>query len=119
MLRSALLLIVLAIVFFLSNTFPLSWIHARKWELLAFWGCVTYLNHQLSKFGFANNRAYFVQFFLVSIVLRLIISLLFLAYFFKNHETELLKLIVNFFVLYLLFTGFEIYEMYRKLQRFS
>ena len=97
----------------------MSWLHPRKWELLAFWACLTYLNHQLSKFGFANNRDNFVQFFLASVVLRLIFSVLFFAYFFKNQESELLKLIVNFFVLYLLFTGFEIYELYRKLQRFS
>ena len=119
MLKTILLLLAIGIVFFLSNRFSLPWIHPRKWELLSFWACLSYLNYQLSNRAFANNRTHFVQFFLASTVLRLIVSVLFIWFFLYNHEPDVLKFISNFFVLYLLFTGFEIYDLYRKLQRFS
>ena len=50
---------------------------------------------------------------------RLLLSFVLLAYFLFQRIPQTYLFVSNFFVLYLLFTGFEIYGLYANLRRFS
>jgi drug/metabolite transporter (DMT)-like permease len=118
--RIVLLVILLAIVFFVADYFGLNaWLHPHKWYLLAFFACLSYLHYLLTQKGMANNRAKFVPFFMASSFSRLLLSFVLLAYFLFQRIPQTYLFVSNFFVLYLLFTGFEIYGLYANLRRFS
>jgi len=119
MLRIIILTIGLGLIFYFSPQIGLSqYLHEYKWIILAFFFAVSYLNHLLAQLGFANNRENFVQFYLGGIVTRLILSLIFVGVIAYMGTKDIYIFITNFFVLYLCYTGFEIYGLYRNLRHF-
>lgn len=120
MLRIIIVTFIIAILFYFAPQIGFdSWIHPRKWEILAFFFAVSYLNHLLVQMGFAKNRENFVQFYLGSITARMILSLIFIGTYLYSGVSNPNIFVVTFFVLYLCYTGFEIYDLYRKLRLFS
>ena len=120
MLRIVILTITLGLFIFIAPKIGLSqYLHSQKWMILAFFFAVSYLNHILMKLGFTKNRENFVQFYLGSITARLILSLIFIGTFLYSGTDTPYIFVINFFVLYLCYTGFEIFDLYRKLRHFS
>ena len=120
MLRIIILTVILGLVIYIVPEIGLSqYIHPQKWMILAFFFAVSYLNHILFNLGFAKNRENFVQYYLGSVTTRLILSLIFIGTFIYSGIPNPYIFIINFFVLYLCYTGFEIFDLYRKLQLFS
>ena len=120
MLRIIILTAILGLLIYLSSQIGLShYVHPQKWIILAFFFAVSYLNHILLNLGFAKNRENFVQFYLGSVTARLILSLIFIGIFVYSGIPNPYIFIINFFVLYLCYTGFEIFDLYRKLRHFS
>lgn len=118
--RIIILVFSLAIVFFVADYLGLNaWLHSLKWVLLAFFASLSYLHHLLMQRGMANDRAKFVPFFMASSFSRLLLSFVLLAYYLFERIPNAYLFVSNFFVLYLLFTGFEIYGLYANLRRFS
>ena len=118
MLRSTVATIILGIALFLAQRFgPDSIIHPYIWYILAFFWGLSFLIHRLMEFGMRNNREKFVTFYLSTIVGRIILSLVFIAIFLFNGLTDSLAFVLNFFALYLFYTCFEIYGLYRNLRR--
>ncbi|WP_266367542.1 hypothetical protein [Tellurirhabdus rosea] len=118
MFRSFLFTLVLAIVFFTAEQYrhP-AWLHPQWKAMLLFFLSVSFLLHRLMNIGFENNREKFVQMYMASLVARLLLSLVFVGYFLYR-KVELKQIfIVNFLVLYLCYTGFEIYTLSRNLRR--
>lgn len=119
MLKSALVFLCVLIVFFLADHFgPLDFLHDWKYLILAFFGALSYLFHILMDSSSGSRKDSFIQFYLTSVVIRLLACLIFVAValYLKVEESSLF--IINFFALYLFFTLFEIVGLYRKLQRF-
>jgi hypothetical protein len=120
MLRSFLATLLLGIVFFLAQRQGLNaWLHPSIWYMLAFFLGLSFLIHRLMEVGFRNNREKFVQFYLSTIVGRLILSLVFIGTFLYIGLPDPITFIGNFFALYLFYTCFEIYGLYRNLRRDS
>lgn len=120
MLRIILLTAIIALLIYITPQIGLSqYVHSQEWMILAFFFAVSYLNHILANLGFAKNRKNFVQFYLGSITARLILSLIFVGTFIYSGIQNPYLFIINFFVLYLCYTGFEIFDLYRKLRLFS
>ena len=120
MLRIIILTITLGLFIFIAPKIGLSqYLHPQKWMILAFFFAVSYLNHILLKLGFAKNRENFVQYYLGSVTARLILSLIFIGTFVYTGIKDPYIFVINFFVLYLCYTGFEIFDLYRKLRHFS
>jgi hypothetical protein len=120
MLRIIILAIVTGILFQFSSEIGLAtYIHPTKWYIWAFYGATAYLSHILMQLGFDNDRKYFVQFYLTTIISRMLLSLTFVGYFIYLDTPNIYIFISNFFVLYLCYTGFEIYDLYRNLQHIS
>ncbi len=97
--------------------FEMLW-HQHIWYILSFFISLSYLNQLLLKLGFSNNRENFVQFFLSTNIIRLLLSVVFIGAFAYSGVQNIKLFIIDFFVLYLCYTGFEIYFLYRKLQDF-
>ena len=118
MLRSTLATLLLGIVLFLAQRFHTdSFIHPHIWYILAFFFGLSFLIHRLMEIGLRNNREKFVTYYMSTIVGRIILSLLFIALFLYKGLTDSFIFIVNFFALYLFYTCFEIYGLYRNLRR--
>ncbi len=94
------------------------YVHTKIWIIFAFFLAIAFLNYQLMKFAFERNREKFIVFFMASVVIRLILSLIFLSTFIFIHLENAQLFVVNFFVLYLCLLVFEIFENSRNLQRF-
>ncbi len=120
MLRIILLTIAFGILFYIAPEIGLSqYVHAQKWVILSFFFAIFYLNHILMQMGFAKNRENFVQYYLGSITGRLILSLIFIGTYVYLGTPDLNTFIIDFFVLYLCYTGFEIFGLFSKLRDFS
>lgn len=118
MIRSLLATLALGIVFFLAQkTHYDSWLHPKIWYILAFFTGISFLVHRLMEMGFKNNRDRFVQFYLVTIIARLLLSLIFIGFLFYRGTDNKPLFVINFLVLYLFYTSFEIYGMYSNLRR--
>ena len=120
MLRIILLTIAFGLLFYIAPKIGLSqYVHAQKWVILSFFFAISYLNHILMNLGFAKNRENFVQYYLGSITGRLILSLIFIGTYVYLGTPDINIFIINFFVLYLCYTGFEIFGLFSKLRDFS
>lgn len=118
MIKSTLATLLLGIVLFLAQQFGAnSFIHPYIWYILAFFFGLSFLIHRLMEIGMRNNREKFVTYYISTIVGRIILSLIFIALFLYNGLTDSFIFIVNFFALYLFYTCFEIYGLYRNLRR--
>jgi hypothetical protein len=118
MLRTLIFTSTIGIVFFTAEYYNfLPSLPAEKWYILAFFFTISVLQHRVMSFGFQENRDQFVQFYLVTVVLRLILCVLFVGAFLYYKVSHPMGFVVTFFVLYLFYTFFEVLGLYRNLRR--
>jgi hypothetical protein len=117
-LRSTLATLVIGIVFFIVDSAGYSQgiLHPKIWHILAFYLALSFLIDQLMTQAFRNNREKFVQFYMSVSVARFIVCLLFIGVFLYYKVPDSLLFVANFFALYLFYTFFEIWGIYRKLR---
>jgi O-antigen/teichoic acid export membrane protein len=120
MLQSLILTFLLGIVFFLARYFQAdAWIHPFAGYMLLFFLAISYLIHRLMEVGMRNKREKFVEFYLSTVVVRLLLCIVFVGVSFYLGIDDIPLFISNFFALYLFYTFFEIYGLYRNLRRDS
>ncbi|GHB58909.1 hypothetical protein [Persicitalea jodogahamensis] len=120
MLRSILLTLVLGIAFFLVEHYGYGfYVHPWAKYMILFFLAISFLIHRLMEFGFRNKRDKFVEFYLSTVVARLLLCIAFVAVAFYFGVNNAPIFIANFFALYLFYTIFEIYGLYRTLRRDS
>ncbi|TLV01159.1 hypothetical protein [Dyadobacter luticola] len=118
MLRTLIATIILGIVLFLVQRYlPFPILHPYIWYILIFFFGLSFFAHRLMEFGLRNNREKFVTFYISTIVGRIILSLVFIGLFLYQGLTDSFLFVTNFFALYLFYTCFEIYGLYRNLRR--
>ncbi|MCF0060866.1 hypothetical protein MUK70_16625 [Dyadobacter chenwenxiniae] len=118
MLRTVAATIIIGIAFFLAQHFHFDrFLHPYIWYILIFFFGLSVFAHRLMEIGFRNNREKFVTFYIAVIVGRIILSLIFIALFLFKGLSDSFLFITNFFALYLFYTCFEIYGLYRNLRR--
>ena len=120
MARTIFLILFFTIAFFLADRFQLNLpLHEHKWYILAFFSALSFLFHSLVEQGKKNDSEKFIQFYLTSVVIRLLACIIFVFVFLINGLENKPIFLLNFFVLYLCFTAFEIYFLSTNLRRFS
>jgi hypothetical protein len=120
MLRTFLFTILLAIVFFVSEQYFVSpWLHPYWKILLVFFLSVSFLTHRLVETGLQGNQERFIPLYLAATVARLILGLAFAGFFLFRHIDDRRTFILDFLVLYICYTGFEIWTLTRNLRRDS
>ena len=108
----------MGIVLFLAQYFNYDqWIHPAIWYIYAFYTGLSFFMHRLMEFGNANDRKNFIKFYGYSIGARLILSIVFIGTLLYAGVSNVNLFIINFFVLYLFYTSFEIYGLYCNLRR--
>ncbi len=118
MLRNTIATAIIGIVFFIvQHFFRSDWVHPYFWYILTFFYGLSFLIFRLMEYGHKDNNKKFVSFYLSTVVGRLLLSLIFIGSFLYFGLTDSLLFIINFFVLYLFYTGFEIYGLYCNLRR--
>jgi O-antigen/teichoic acid export membrane protein len=118
MLRTFVATLILGIVFFLVQYLGAgAFLHPKIWYILIFFFGLSFFGHRLMEIGLRNNREKFVTFYIATIVGRMVLCLAFIAAFLYAGLTDSFLFIVNFFALYLFYTCFEIYGLYRNLRR--
>lgn len=116
---SIILFTVVSIVLFLANRFGLdSFIHEDIKYSMVFFGASSFLFHIIVNKGLERGREQFIPFYLSSVTLRLVLAMIFLVVFLLIDVENPSLFIINFLVLYLCFTLFEIINLYAKLRRF-
>lgn len=118
MVRTIIFTTVIGIGFFTAeHCHFLSTLPMEKWYILAFFFTISVLQHRVMFLGFQKNRERFVEFYLVTVVLRLILCILFVGAFLYYKVSRPLEFVITFFVLYLFYTFFEVLGLYRNLRR--
>ncbi len=118
MLRTVIFTGIIGLVFFAVERLGYgSILPSEKWFILAFFFAVYVFQHRLLEFGTDNNNKNFIQFFMASTVLRLILSVVFVGLFFHFGIKNTKMFTITFIVLYLFYTSFEIYGISAKLRR--
>jgi hypothetical protein len=120
MLRTILFTAALAIVFFVAERyFVLSWLHPDWKVLLVFFLSVSFLTHRLVETGLQGDQERFIPMYLAATVARLVLGLLFVGFFLFHGIEQRRAFVFNFLVLYICYTGFEIWGLNRNLRRDS
>ncbi len=120
MLRTLLFTTVLAIGFFVAEEYTATpWLHPYWKIILIFFLSVSFLTYQLVETGLQGNQERFIPLYLAATVARLILGLAFVSFFLFHHIEQRRAFILDFLVLYLCYTGFEIWTLTRNLRRDS
>ena len=120
MFRTLLFTVVLAIVFFVAEQYTVSsWLHPDWNVLLLFFLSVSYLTHRLVDTGLQGDQSRFIVFYLAATVARMILGLAFISFFLFRHIEQRRVFVLDFLVLYICYTGFEIWALSRNLRRDS
>ena len=107
----------LTIAIFVINTFASSGILSDYvWYINIFFLVLTWLTHWLSKKGVDGDPLDFSNYFLSASAIRLLLSAAILVGYFYLVNFENVTFLVNFFIIYLLYTGFEIITLLTNLR---
>ena len=120
MLRTFLFTIIVAIVFFVAERYSVSpWLHPGWKILLVFFLSVSFLTQRLVETGLQGNQERFIPLCMAATVARLILGLAFVGFFLFQHIEQRRAFVLDFLVLYICYTGFEIWTLTRNLRRDS
>lgn len=120
MLRTFLFTFFLAIVFFVAEHYCVSsWLHPSWKILLGFFLSVSLLTNRLVETGLQGNQERFILFYLAATIARLVLSLAFVGFFLFRHIDQRRVFVFDFLVLYICYTGFEIWTLRRNLRHDS
>lgn len=87
--------------------------------LLLFFGSVSFLTHRLVSTGLQDNQERFVPLYLAATVARFVLGLAFVGFFLFRQIDQRRIFVFDFLVLYICYTGFEIWTLTRNLRRDS
>ncbi|AKD56402.1 hypothetical protein [Spirosoma radiotolerans] len=120
MIRVSLFTAFLAIVFFVAERYSAAaWVHPNWKVLLLFFLSVSFLTHRLVETGLQGDQERFIPLYMAATVARLILGLALVGFFLFNHIEQRRIFILDFLVLYICYTGFEIWTVTRNLRRDS
>ncbi|WP_276498605.1 hypothetical protein [Pontibacter litorisediminis] len=91
-------------------------LHSYIWYMLVFFVFITGFTYYLTQLGHKNDPENFQVYYFASMGFRVVLSIGVVAlyvWFFKDGR---LQFVFNFFALYFLFTGFEIYSLLANLR---
>ena len=120
MLRPFLLTSLLVIGFFIAERyFAVPWLHPDWKILLVFFLSISFLTHRLVDTGLQGDRQRFILLYMTATVVRLILSLAFIGFFLFHQIEQRRTFVLDFLVLYIFYTSFEIWTLTRNLRRDS
>ena len=95
------------------------WLHPYYWWLLAFFVFLTGFAHYVSYLGLKHEAQKLFAYYFASMGLRMVFCVIAIFGYRYFHEENLVQFVLNFFALYFIYTGFEIYALLSNLRRNS
>lgn len=118
MLRSLLFTALLAFAFFLAEQVGYTrFVHPLWTVMLLFYLSVSFLMHRLVELGNQDKGEKFIPFYMAFTVARLVLSVAFAGFFIYRGVADRRTFILDFLVLYIFYTAFEIYGLSSNLRR--
>ena len=102
------------IIFLLKYTLP-RFYHNSIWLVQLFFLLIILISHKVAEAGLKKQDE-FHSFYLGSMAIRFLLSIIFIFIVLFNFKQNPVIFIVAFFILYLVYTSFEIYFLLRNLQ---
>jgi|GEM_PF-2775798 hypothetical protein len=106
------------LIFLISLIFlkQITLIHPLIWEIQSFFFCTFLIVIRINQIGMTHWAKQFHIFYFISMSIRFFFSLIFMVFmilYFKNQEVTF---VINFIVMYLFYTWFEIYFLIHNLR---
>lgn len=118
MLKIIIFTIILATLIFVANQFLIpSLIHTEVWVMLGFFFVLALIGHRIIEIAFRRNKDNVAIFYFIVMLIRLLISIVFIVIFLYKGVPDRLLFAANFFILYLLYVAFEINSLLTNLRR--
>nr|WP_304608544.1 hypothetical protein [Pontibacter anaerobius] len=93
-----------------------SLLHSYIWHMLLFFVFITGFTYYLTQMGYKNDPENFQVYYFASMGFRVVLSIGVVALYVWFFKEGRLQFVFNFFALYFLFTGFEIYSLLANLR---
>jgi len=117
MLRLLIFSLLLLVFWVLLNIVYPDWVHTRIWLMLGFLFVVSLAGHAYLHWRLRLDPENAMNPYLLLTGFRLLTSLVFIIIFIKNGTSHLFVFLLNFFLTYFLYVGFEIYWLLSNLRR--
>jgi drug/metabolite transporter (DMT)-like permease len=117
MLRLVIFSLLLAGFCFLLDTIFPDWIHPQVWLMLGLLFVISLAGHAYLQRKLKQDADNIMNPYLAMTGVRLLTSLGFIIFFIKNGTPDIFVFLLNFFLIYFLYVGFEIYWLVTNLRR--
>ncbi len=94
-----------------NNPSTSSLISADIYLFLAFLASITYAAFQISMAGIKKGGENAIIFIMVGIAAKLLLTMVFALIYVYSHKVDKLQFVSNFFILYFIYSAFEIYSL--------
>lgn len=94
-------------------------VHPYVWYLLGFFVFLTGFAHYLTHLGLKHDPENFSAYYFASMGLRMVFCIIVIFMYRYYTEENLVQFVFNFFMLYFIYTGFEIHALLSNLRRNS
>ncbi|WP_181306698.1 hypothetical protein [Rufibacter sp. XAAS-G3-1] len=94
-------------------------IHSYIWYMLGFFVFLTCFAHYVSNLGLAHDSENLHAYFFASMGVRMVFSVIAVFVYRYFHAQQLVQFVLNFFALYFIYAGFEIYALLSNLRQNS
>jgi hypothetical protein len=108
--------IIALIILACQQIFPGKYVHHAVWGILSFFICVNLLLYYMAMRSARVSSAAFMNAVFGSIGIKLFLCIFFIIIYLINDRTNSVWFIINFLLLYLFFTVFEIYSLLHNLR---
>ena len=108
-------IVVSALLQLLANTSFNHYLYSQVWVIHLVSLAIALLSHAVTSLGFSSKSELHV-FFMGGTAVRFLLSLVFLAIAVYVLKNETVVFVLNYFILYLVYTSFEIYFLLRNLR---
>lgn len=111
---------ILASLLWVSDTFLFpELVHFHKWLILGFFFLLSLVIQRIIERAAIKNPSKIMSYYFGTLLLRLLLSVLFIGYFIFIKVDDVFIFVINFFIFYLLYVGFEINSLLANLRRNS
>ncbi|ALI99196.1 hypothetical protein [Rufibacter tibetensis] len=94
-------------------------VHSYIWLMLGFFVFVTCFSHYVANLGLRHDSENLHAYYFASMGIRMVLSIIVVFVYRYFHEEQVVQFVINFFVLYFIYTAFEIYALLSNLRRNS
>ena len=115
LLTGLLVLLVVALQVFTGDRL----VHPYIWWVLLFFLFITFFTHYITHLGFKHDSENLHAYFYASMGVRMVFSIIAIFVYRYFHEEKVVQFVFNFFALYFIYTGFEIYALLSNLRQNS